>query len=75
MFYVIYHWDELYVVAPYKQVIDSLPELLKDDPTNLIPIQEIIRRNPETAGEVAVKKNDFAEKGAKVKEAINKALA
>ena len=53
--YVVDSWVETILEAAYKQVVDSLPELLKDDPTYLNRILGIIHRNQEMAEEVATK--------------------
>ena len=43
--YVVYDWDETYAEAAHKHVVDSLPELFKDDPTTLSKILEVTQIN------------------------------
>ena len=51
-----YHWNETYAEAPYKHVIDALPEMFKSDPTTLSMIFEVTRINQEMAEGTVVKK-------------------
>ena len=53
---VLESWVETMVEVAHKQVIDSLPELFKDDLTNVNLIWEIIQRYQEIDEEVAKRK-------------------
>ena len=54
-----YEYNETDLEAYYKEVIDSLPDIFQDDPTNLNMILQIVQMNQNMAVVVTEENSEY----------------